>query len=157
MYFGKCLNPPVMVYVFAGCYVFPVLLLSVLLLPLPLHPVFFFLLGVSILLLPGLTRHSAQHLQAINPLDIPSLDFSSVPEYPGCSLIAHVYSCNFLFSCEPFFLLVVFDCGYSLFLFRLCGLPQSASPLVLPVIFDSGLFVVPHFLFSSSVVTLLVF
>ena len=74
-----------MVYGIACWFVLPVLLLSVLLLPLPLLPMFcsqwVFLLSSS----HGWRGTPALHLPSVNPLVIPSLDFSSVSEYPACS------------------------------------------------------------------------
>ena len=69
----------------------------------------------------------ALHLPAIKPLYVPSLDFSSVSEYPAYS--------------------VMWCASVTL---------TSALPLVLLVMYDSGLFVLPLFLFSPSVVTLFV-
>ena len=67
--------------------------------------------------------------------------------------ISRVYSCYFQVSHDRF----VFDRVFSLFSFGLSSVAQSVSPLVLLVIFDSGLFVLPCSLFSHSVVTFLFF
>ena len=138
---------------FACCFVLSVLLQSVLLLPLP--PCVFsqwaFLLSSS----HGWRGTAALRLPAINQLYIPTLDFSSLSEYPA-SLVIHVYSCYFWVSRDSI-LFVVFIVS-SLYLFRLCAVPQSALPLpsssALLGIVDSSVFVLTLFLFYPSVFTL---
>ena len=68
----------------------------------------------------------ALHLPTTNPPYIPSKDFSSVLDYHAYLVISCLYSWS---------LLTIFICVFSLFSFRLCGVPQSASPLPRPWFF----------------------
>ena len=92
----------------------------------------------------------ALRLPAINPLYKPSLDFSArVSCLFGDSLCLALLFPSYSWLVFPCF----FDCVFVFIQVVRCALVclASVSPLVLVVIFDSGFFVLPRFLFSPSV------